>query len=314
MKKRNIITTTLLAILALAGCQKNDDLGNSPSRPVQIIVAIKGQTQTRAQINPDGSGAFEDGDLLSLLYGNMEPRKILLTDYTIGTPKLYWEEVLNTTSGTAEHEYAFMAWYPKFVLEDLEKGKADYDVAGAKDDTHRDLLMTKAVKVNYGEPVTLTFQHVMHRLVIKLKSHNHTAEQLQTAKVQLKNFKTHAHVIFGDGAKEAKASSPGTSAYPVARGANTSFIVAPQDLTTGEEMLRIEVGGKTFVYKVPAKFTGSTDSSPCRLQGGKTLTLNLSIGSNGEVTLETDGISAWGDGGSSSGTAIEANGNGTPDE
>lgn len=124
--------------------------------------------------------------------------------------------------------------------------------------------MTKAVKVNYGEPVTLTFQHVMHRLVIKLKSHNHTAEQLQTAKVQLKNFKTHAHVILEDGAKEAKALFSQHFRLSRCQGANTSFIVAPQDLTTGEEMLRIEVGGKTFVYKVPAKFTGSTGQFPCR--------------------------------------------------
>lgn len=65
MKKRNIITTTLLAILALAGCQKNDDLGNSPSRPVQIIVAIKGADADPCSDKPRWERAFEDGDLLS---------------------------------------------------------------------------------------------------------------------------------------------------------------------------------------------------------------------------------------------------------
>lgn len=307
MKKQNIITTLLLATLTLASCQRNDDLREGLRRQVQITATIEGQgAGTRAQLNNDGSGSLENGDRISLIYANATlppPLKPQLVDYTIGATNLYWNDVLNKTSGTVAHRYAFRAWYPRFVFEDFERGETAYDVAGATDDTHRDFLMAKPVWVEYGKPVAFTFRHVMHKLTVKLKSDDYTAEQFRAAEVRLIGFKTHAKVNFNESkAKEDGAS--GSGEYPTAKGASVSFIVAPQDLMPGKRMLSIGIGDETFVYKVPPLLPGcKEDEHPCRLQSGKafTLVLYLSKQSN-TATLIEGNVSAWEDQGTISGT------------
>lgn len=310
MNKRNIITSALLAMLALVGCRRNDDLGGL-RRPVHITATIEAQgAETRAQLNSDGSGSLNDGDEISLWHStNGNPPTML--DYTFGTTKLYWEDVI-TDSYNVIH---FGGWYPKYRPEGTLSEPKDYDVAGAADEAKRDLLIAPLTEVEHGKPVSLAFRHVMHKLAVNLESDKHTAEQLASAKITPCLPHSHARVDFLAG-KVEEAEASGNTAYPPATGASVFFVVAPQDLEAGREMLRIEIGEKTFSFPVPETIPGNDPSSdaPRRLLSGKRLLLTLSIGEDDAVTLETGNISAWGDGGSSSGTAIEANGDGTPDE
>ena len=310
MNKRNIITSALLAMLALVGCQRNDDLGGL-RRPVHITATIEAQgAETRAQLNSDGSGSLNDGDEISLWHStNSNPPTML--DYTFGTTKLYWEDVI-TDSYNVIH---FGGWYPKYRPEGTLSEPKDYDVAGAADEAKRDLLIAPLTEVKHGKPVSLAFRHVMHKLAVNLESDKHTAEQLASAKITPCLPHSHARVDFLAG-KVEEAEASGNTAYPPATGASVFFVVAPQDLEAGREMLRIEIGEKTFFFPVPETIPGNDPSSDAsrRLLSGKRLLLTLSIGEDDAVTLETGNISAWDDGGSSSGTATGDNGGGTVEE
>lgn len=310
MNKRNIITSALLAMLALVGCRRNDDLGGL-RRPVHITATIEAQgAETRAQLNSDGSGSLNDGDEISLWHStNGNPPTML--DYTFGTTKLYWEDVI-TDSYNVIH---FGGWYPKYRPEGTLSEPKDYDVAGAADEAKRDLLIAPLTEVEHGKPVSLAFRHVMHKLAVNLESDKYTAEQLASAKITPCLPHSHARVDFLAG-KVEEAEASGNTAYPPATGASVFFVVAPQDLEAGREMLRIEIGEKTFSFPVPETIPGNDPSSdaPRRLLSGKRLLLTLSIGEDDAVTLETGNISAWDDGGSSSGTATGDNGGGTVEE
>ena len=327
MKKENIITAVLVGALALAACQRNDDLGDGLRRQVDISATIEGHAQgirTRAAMNPDGSGTFENGDVLSLFYASTQKQPSdpdfkmpVIMDYTISSTKLYWEDVKKNSSPTTDNKYGFLAWYPKYAISTEEllekKGMLDYDVAGAVDDAHRDLLVAKTTDVAYGKPVNLAFHHVMHKLTVNLKSGKYTAGQLAKAQVKLAGFKSHTKVLLGQQRSIVEEAS-GTGKYPTKEGASVSFIVAPQKLEENLPKLLIEIEGKELTFPMPKTLPGcenNPDNAPT-LNSGKHLTLNLSIGSgqggSDVVTLETGNISAWDDGDSYSGTATEEGG------
>ena len=321
--KKNILSaaTILAATLAFTACQKNDDLGDGLRRQVDISATIEGHTQTRAQLAENGSGTFENGDVLSLFYASTQKQPSdpdfkmpVIMDYTISSTKLYWEDVKKNSSPTTDNKYGFLAWYPKYAISIGEfsekKGKFDYDVAGAADDVHRDFLVAEPTKVAYGKPVNLTFRHVMHKLTVTLKSNVLTDAQLGKAEVKLMGFKSHAKVNIGLQTSIEKEAS-GTDEYPTKKGTSVSFIVAPQNLRTGERMLSIGVEGKTFFFAVPDKLPGCKDDAPCCLMSGKHLTLNLSlsIGQGGNtVTLIEGSISAWDEQGCLDGTIDDGGG------
>jgi hypothetical protein len=91
-------------------------------------------------------------------------------------------------------------------------------------------------------------------------------------------------VDFDNGTVDETAAS-GTDSYPSVTNSRAEFIVAPQTLTAGTEMIDIQIAGKTFTCKVPAMLTA--------LESGKKLQLTLSLTRYG-VELQTGSISAWG--------------------
>lgn len=285
--KKNILSAAaiLAATLAFTACQNKEEMNESLRKQVNITATIDGQAlsaQTRMQMAEDGSGKFENGDKIGLYASHRE-----LSEYTLGTTKLYWDEVADSPDATVD----FHGWYPYFQPNSFET--LDYNVAGAEDNTHRDLLVAGKKSVQVGNAVTLSFRHVMHKLEVQLTSNYLTEEQLKGAKVSLpkETFKSHARVNLLTA--EVKPESASNSLqYPSATGAKTTFIVAPQDLDTEVEMLRIEAGGMTYIYSVPVSFNGNEETTPCRLQSGKTLKLKLRINRD-SVSLEGMSIAPW---------------------
>lgn len=141
----------------------------------------------------------------------------------------------------------FMDWYPTYVL--IGNSIQPYKVANAVTEAAKDLLIASMETVAKYNQVNLQFKHVMHKLV-----------------------------IFENGAINGTAAS-GTDAYPSVTSSRGEFIVAPQTLATGAEMIDIQIAEKAFTYKVPAVLTA--------LESGKKNQLTLSLTRYGS-------ISAWG--------------------
>lgn len=289
--KKNILSAVAIftAVLALAACQNREEMNESLRKQVNIIATIDGQirsAQTRTQMQDDGSGKFVKGDKIALNHFTEEDKKGTILPYTLSTTVLYWDEVAKMPDALV----GFRGWYPYFEPKKDELGGTVYNVAGAADDMHRDLLVSSAAIVKVGKPVALVFRHMMHKLTVTLTSNYFSADDLKKAKLTLTGFKSHAKVDIMNATVDAGKAS-GNGSYPSATGAKTSFIVAPQDLKTGEEMIRIEVGGMKFAYLVP-QAPGTAPDGNYRLESGKTLKLTLRIDRNG-VSLDGMTIAPW---------------------
>lgn len=278
MKTNKVFTATLIAALAFTACSNDEEINNSREE-VKIVATIGAPTDSKlkATFENDGSGEFEVGDRFSLLYFSPSLLAGGLMTYEVGggTP-LYWD--LIAPDG---NPIDFTAWYPVYE----ESGTAQYKVADAATEAAKDLLMaTKLPSVSKLQSVNLDFGHVMHKLVITLATNYYSTADLDNATITLKNLKSDASVNFRDGTVDDAAAS-GTDLYLPETGAWTEFIVAPQTLTAGANMIEILIGGKTFMYKVPASIT--------KLESGKILKLNLDIRRDA-VVLAYGAIAAWG--------------------
>lgn len=262
MKK--ILPLVFTTILIFSACSNDEEAEQLPPREeIKIVTSIAGTTDNKlkATFNPDGSGEFEVGDRFSLLYFSPSLLAGGLMTYEVGggTP-LYWD--LIAPDG---NPIDFTAWYPVYEGTFTEQ----YKVAGAATEAAKDLLMApKVPAVAQKQTVNLQFRHVMHKLTIILSTNYYSIADLNNAVITLKNLKSDASVNFMDGTVDEAAAS-GTDPYLPATGTWTGFIVAPQTLTTGTEIIEILIAGKIFTYKVPATLTA--------LESGQVLTLNLNL-------------------------------------
>ncbi|MDR0333854.1 MAG: fimbrillin family protein [Dysgonamonadaceae bacterium] len=269
--------TTLLIATTLVACSDIDEVDNSNLRnEVKIFASITERDaddpQSRANLDGTGAGTIGNGKAIRLNYTNGTSSGSMV--YTFGETTLYWDDLI---AEIGNPPFSFTAYYPVVPADISATG---FNVVTALDP---DLLAAHISSVNDGQNVNLVFNHIMHKLVVNLTSSQGTfdATQLANATVTLQNLRSTA-AINANGTVNINGAS-GNDAYPFKRGANNSFIVAPQTFTTGTEILEIMLGGKTFTYKVPATLT--------ELQIGRTLTLNLDMNEREEeVGIVINGI------------------------
>lgn len=279
MKTKKLFAATLIAALTFTACSNDEEIDNS-RKEVKIVATIGAPTDSKlkATFENDGSGEFETGDEFNLSCWSPTLGMSSTYVYQVGQTTLYWDEISSDSN-----PIDFNAWYPVYNFSGSLT--QPYKVADAATNEAKDLLMTPVVTVPKYGTVSLQFKHVMHKLVIALGTNYYTFADLQNAVISLKNLKSDAMVNFQNGTVDATTAS-GTDLYQPATGSWAEFIVAPQTLTAGTEIIEILIAGKTFTYKVPGILTS--------LEGGKVLKLTLILTRYG-VDLQTGSISAWGE-------------------
>lgn len=304
-----------VAALALTACNNDDDVLNGGQEPgvVNIVTSINGP-QTRVVMNDDGSGNFTDGDKIKLEVFNLDLGRASEYDYTIGSTKLYWEDVA-TKIGEAD-SYTFGGWYANPLPENL-LAMPNFDVAAAKDP---DLLLATPATANVGETVNLVFKHAMHKLVVNVTyDGDFTGVDLNAVTVKPMGMNRLATVNVENGTVTVGEAEYEDGEYAARTLTNNAceFILAPQKLTTGAAWLEINLGGQTLTFNVPANYTTSGGSSEAltQLNSGEVLTLNLTIkkvagggDDKTEVVLTTGQITAWNSQGTVDGE-VQVNGN-----
>ena len=310
MKTTNYLFVALgAAALTLTACNNDDDVLNGGQEPgvVNIVTSINGP-QTRIVMNENGSGNFTDGDKIKLEVFNLDLGRASEYDYTIGSTKLYWEDVA-TKLGEAD-SYTFGGWYANPLPNDLW-AMPNFDVAAAKDP---DLLLATPATATVGGTVDLVFKHAMHKLVVNVTyDGDFTGVDQDAVTVKPVGMNRNATVNVENGTVtvgEAEYEDGDYAAQTLTNNA-CEFILAPQKLTTGAEWLEINLGGQTLTFNVPASYTTSGDSTEdlSQLNSGEVLTLNLAIkkvagggdDEKTEVVLTTGKIAAWGTQGSYTG-------------
>lgn len=301
MKAMKLITTLGLATLALVACTDEDEVQSNilPKGAVHLTAQIEG-VQTRApQLDTEGKGNFMQGDVWGMYAYTDDAAAGENMEYKYQETVLYWEDLSETSPVTFSAHYpritATIANPAAYMYTPLEWNKTD------------DLLHATAT-ASKGETVTLTFKHLMHRLIIKLTAgEGMTGTDLTTALINSAR-KNGDYTMYGSVEVNLLTGEVNYSRYAdliqltnESRG-NADWKVAPQDLRAGAEWLRIIVGEDMWCYNVPDNLNSSNPDHPTRLESGKQLTLNLTLKKNqqtGQTEVELSGsdISGWSDGG-----------------
>jgi len=279
MKTSKLLAVALIATLGFTACSNDDEIMNSSADIIKINSSInEAAPTTRATIDYTGAGTFDPGDIWGM-YATVGGSHVLTNSaYTVGTTSLLWSALSETVPVT------FAAHYPRITSTITDPTAYMFNAATA---TNPDLLVAAPVTKSKGEAVDLTFNHVMHQLLINLSKGPEIPGSLFDVTVTLLNMKSSAKVNLLTGAVDVSAAS-GTDAYPV-KGAAEAFVVAPQQLTVGTDWIQLELDGKAYIFKVPASLT--------ELQSGKrqvlTLTLKKKPDGTTTVILTDQGITGW---------------------
>lgn len=257
----------IIAAMAFTSCSNVDEIIGASDGIVRIngTIGNTGVPGTRATIGNAGDGYFESGDEWGL-YATPGGAGVMLDNhlYEVGKTSLYWNDLSEAAPVT------FFAYYPYDAAGIPDPQAYMFDATNAPD---ADLLIASPVTKNKGENVGLSFTHAMHRLNVGLDG---TADMgnILDAEIRLLNMKTTAKVDLTTGTVDATGAT-GTGNYSMQKGTGLWY-VAPQNLTAGGDWIEVQLGGKTYIYKVPANLTV--------LESGKQVTIQLTLKKNGDVT------------------------------
>ena len=279
---RTISALILPALLALTACTDAGDMPGTPVPPsgaVRITATIAGQTDTRVTMNNDGSGTFTTGDTWGM-YTRLPDGTTINNNlaFAYGSTTLYWRNLSTTQPVT------FSAHYPRQT--DVSNPEAyRFNLFSS---SNRDLLFATAT-ASPGEEVKLNFRHLMHRLVIRLTKDDDVEGNLDEAWITVYNMKISTIVNLLDGTADVD-TEPGTEIYPILGSATLDYITVPQDLSAGNDWIRIRLNNKYYYYNVPASL--KPGPHPLRLESGKQLTLNLNL-KKSKVMFTSSAITEW---------------------
>lgn len=273
--KLTFYTSLLSLFLAAASCERLPDEGDDVSgNDVVRLEASIAQLETRASIRPDGTGVFENGDLITLCTtpseSNIPELRTVAFDGETWTPAPVWSEL-----GAAAD---FAAWYPAPTPESgtfyTHRVASDQSTSAAYEASD---LLGAQIAAQRGETVRLAFRHLMCHLVIRLTGDGYSDEELREALVEIR---THTQIGFDlRQAEVSQAEGLDHAEWIVPRtledGSRTA-VLCPQEMSqfrTGG-WIRISLGSKQVSFDAP-EMLGSAAFE--RLLSGHEVTVNLTV-------------------------------------
>lgn len=289
MSNKKLLLALASAVLVLGSCTNSSD--GQDEQPKYITVSTEIGSMTRLTTDASGRQAFSDGDEISVYAWTGDPAapaagarvvdnaiNQLTNQKWTATPQMLWKNMTDL--------HYFIGIYPKTAspVADLTAGAFTLD---ASNQEASDLLV--AVR-NEGltasqNPVALTFNHVMARLVVNLQFRNQWGGTPTVEAVKVAGMASEATVNYlAQTVKPAASAARADLALP-AQKANEQYvsIVIPQD---GITTIAVRIGGKDYIYTHP---------SDIKLESGKYTTVNLIVGRN-EIELGSVAIDDWTEG------------------
>ena len=285
--KKNLIPFALAALtLGFTGCSNDSNESSGTSKYITVSTQIK----TRMGTNASGTQIFTNGDQISVYAWTGDASSVpaadgRVVDNSINTlsgdkwtaaPQMLWK---NTTD-----KHYFIGIYPKndASVADLTAGDYTLDVTNQE---KSDLLVACRLNgiTSENNPVLLTFDHVMAKLIVNLQYRNQWGGTPTVESVTVNNAATTAKVNYLT--RSVTASDTRSSvALPVTT-ANEKYtsIFIPQ---TDVKSIAIRINGKDYTY---------TNNAGINLESGKITTVNLIVGRD-EITLGEVSINDWAQG------------------
>lgn len=271
-----VSTIGLACLLLLAGCSQDDvqtpDDGTKDGNIIRFTSTIIDFTnsdaandpETRAIINPDGTGNFTGGDQIRLWTYMVDFPDFIISDmsvkYTLTNNGNTWDGFTPTWDElgepTAERRRFFSAHYPQ---QTLGSSDSEFKFSVATDQSTieayeaSDLLEAQS---RYSEKpqdgtVNLSFYHAMARITVKLVGGNGvSADEVNRATIILKNMPVRcAKQYSGDTETDVTLRDDIIPRKSDISGTNTFYaLVPPHSVENGLE-IEITVSGKVVSYK-----------------------------------------------------------------
>ncbi len=180
MMRKNYFYALMAVALALTACSKDiPEKDKLPSGNTITILANVAPQSRAPQLATDGSGNFSKGDVLSLYVGG-NGISTVATDFAYDSEVLTWGKL-----GLAENvkQVTFASCYPKQMVG--EEGTFEFN---SLQTSEADLLLApaKTVAVGTAEPVSMTFVHALHHLILTFEPGNgYTADDLRELSLTL---------------------------------------------------------------------------------------------------------------------------------
>lgn len=282
MNKVSYLTTflrTSLLTLCIASCSRN--LPENEAMPVSgnRVEWDMSLRASRAVINTDGSGHFEEGDSLLVYAQNLAnghtQQYLLHLENGVWKPEIYWKELGDQVQFTAWHITPMQRLYQASQLSSNYSHSIETDQQGAGY-RRSDLLLAKT-QVQSGEKVHLNFSHALNRLhiVLESKDHSYTASQLQQAKISI-----HTPCVLPFNLANGTLDAPSHYEWitPLKQADNQSWtaLLCPQETNAlrSEGWIRIQIEGKETIAQIPETLEGK---SLDKLEAGKEITYRINV-------------------------------------
>lgn len=271
-----VSTIGLACLLLLAGCSQDDvqtpDDGTKDGNVIRFTSTIidfmnsdaANDPETRATINPDGTGSFTNGDPIGLWTYMVDFPDFIISNmsemYTLTSNGNTWDGFTPTWNElgepTAERQRFFYAHYPQQALGSSD---SEFKFSVATDQSTieayeaSDLLEAQS---RYSEKpqdgtVNLSFYHAMARITVKLVGGNGvSADEVNRATIILKNMPVRcAKQYSGDTETDVTLRDDIIPRKSDISGTNTFYaLVPPHSVENGLE-IEITVSGKVVSYK-----------------------------------------------------------------
>ena len=293
--KKTILYLALVGAVAMALPSCNKERSES-QKPEYITVSTNIGGMSRVTTNASGEQVFEVGDEISVYAwtGSKDEapaaadrvvdnsiNKLGSDGKWVATPQMLWKNMVD--------EHFFIGVYPKDASSVANLTAADYTLNVA-DQESSDLLIATEFKgkIATTNPVALTFDHVMAKVIVNLDFRNQwDVIGKEVEKVEFYNVATTAKVNY-----LTLAVTPGDTrsvlAIPeVTDDKKYESIFIPQN-GVNAIVITVKSEGKSKDYT----YTHGTDF---KFEAGKVTTINLIVGRN-QIELGTVKINNWIDG------------------
>jgi len=301
--RRNVYSFLALAAAALlaASCSNNDSDNSQAEAAKYITVSPTIGQMSRVTSADDGTPQkFESGDKISVYAwtGTATGLENMVVNGSINTydgtskwtasPQMLWKDM------TTPHY--FLSVYPARTITSFAADPYTLDVNNVEGS---DLLVATNLTglTATSNPVDLTFNHVMAKLIVKLSFRNQwggtpTVESVTATATD----EATVNYLAASGSTEVTAVSKTNNEIALpATTANTKYtaIMVPQ---TGFNTIKITIDGKAYTF---------THTADIPLASGKYTTVNLIVGRD-KIDVGTVSINDWEEGKSITGGEAQA--------
>ena len=255
--KKNCFYVLMAAAWMAVSCTSNEiPTQSSSDQAITIVASVSSQSRT-PQLNPDGSGSFEKGDVMTLCIAETESDKVSM-DYAYQKDVVTWGG-LNLSENISRVNLA--ACYPKQTV--AQDGTFTFDVLTASE---KDLLLAPVQTV---------------------QGNGYSAEDLQNLSCALTAKNQCVVDAFKGEIKEVKAETGKNTVT----GNTASFYMIPQ--ATSGITLDIAVGGQNRTL-VLSDLLQQLSKPQEELKGGAKCEITLKVNRDG-IVVEGGSIGAWED-------------------